>query len=284
MIRRPPRSTLFPYTTLFRSANTTRTRRPVGAHFLGRFRLALSVAPRSCGPPSAVAVLSAHPHTSALLLAGARCHRHERTQCQLRASARSTERILRCRAHREVSRAPGWLRPHGFCGARVLAGRRRNHLPRAATAHSTAVSGSCGCNRHQRGAFRRTSRWAGRRHGGTVRIGARCRSGGPRQRKSLGGDCHTCGQQWRCAAVLPDRRTTLARRALPRSEEHTSELQSLAYLVCRLLLEKKKHIVDLLKFAYIISSLLTIIRSSGICERARARTKVSALSDARLPV
>src|SRR6266545_1934759 len=31
-----------------------------------------------------------------------------------------------------------------------------------------------------------------------------------------------------------------------RSEEHTSELQSLAYLVCRLLLEKKKqHIIDI---------------------------------------
>src|SRR2546425_2367809 len=29
-------------------------------------------------------------------------------------------------------------------------------------------------------------------------------------------------------------------RRNPRSEEHTSELQSLAYLVCRLLLEKKK--------------------------------------------
>src|SRR3712207_7802933 len=29
-------------------------------------------------------------------------------------------------------------------------------------------------------------------------------------------------------------------RALPRSEEHTSELQSRQYLVCRLLLEKKK--------------------------------------------
>src|SRR2546425_7399715 len=28
--------------------------------------------------------------------------------------------------------------------------------------------------------------------------------------------------------------------ASPRSEEHTSELKSLAYLVCRLLLEKKK--------------------------------------------
>src|SRR3989441_3361402 len=30
------------------------------------------------------------------------------------------------------------------------------------------------------------------------------------------------------------------RLSLDRSEEHTSELQSLAYLVCRLLLEKKK--------------------------------------------
>src|SRR2546425_5392658 len=30
------------------------------------------------------------------------------------------------------------------------------------------------------------------------------------------------------------------RRRAVRSEEHTSELQSLAYLVCRLLLEKKK--------------------------------------------
>src|SRR5205823_9632307 len=34
-------------------------------------------------------------------------------------------------------------------------------------------------------------------------------------------------------------RTDTARCVPPRSEEHTSELQSLAYLVCRLLLEKK---------------------------------------------
>src|SRR5258705_3234856 len=33
-------------------------------------------------------------------------------------------------------------------------------------------------------------------------------------------------------------------RAFPRSEEHTSELQSLRHLVCRLLLEKKKNITD----------------------------------------
>src|SRR5205823_7018979 len=32
----------------------------------------------------------------------------------------------------------------------------------------------------------------------------------------------------------------MVRKVWPRSEEHTSELQSLAYLVCRLLLEKKK--------------------------------------------
>src|SRR5262245_65225801 len=34
-------------------------------------------------------------------------------------------------------------------------------------------------------------------------------------------------------------RKNAARRILPRSEEHTSELQSLRHLVCRLLLEKK---------------------------------------------
>src|SRR2546425_2875753 len=39
----------------------------------------------------------------------------------------------------------------------------------------------------------------------------------------------------------PDERIVVAGRRTPgRSEEHTSELQSLAYLVCRLLLEKKK--------------------------------------------
>src|SRR5205823_9121920 len=41
-----------------------------------------------------------------------------------------------------------------------------------------------------------------------------------------------------CATVpLPDGATLVT---FQRSEEHTSELQSLAYLVCRLLLEKKK--------------------------------------------
>src|SRR5687767_15827661 len=38
----------------------------------------------------------------------------------------------------------------------------------------------------------------------------------------------------------PVPRSPHVRRTHRRSEEHTSELQSLAYLVCRLLLEKKK--------------------------------------------
>src|SRR2546423_8593633 len=43
--------------------------------------------------------------------------------------------------------------------------------------------------------------------------------------------------------LLVQPRQQRRRRAEPevRSEEHTSELQSLAYLVCRLLLEKKKN-------------------------------------------
>src|SRR5437870_6523291 len=38
----------------------------------------------------------------------------------------------------------------------------------------------------------------------------------------------------------PSRRNKPSRRVRPRSEEHTSELQSRGHLVCRLLLEKKK--------------------------------------------
>src|SRR3712207_7755338 len=43
-------------------------------------------------------------------------------------------------------------------------------------------------------------------------------------------DHQCCGQPWRSTSGGPS----------PRSEEHTSELQSRQYLVCRLLLEKKK--------------------------------------------
>src|SRR2546423_8773637 len=51
---------------------------------------------------------------------------------------------------------------------------------------------------------------------------------------------------------------TAAKRACSekhRSEEHTSELQSLAYLVCRLLLEKKKNTIMNRCSTYIIRHL-----------------------------
>src|SRR2546430_12557992 len=56
---------------------------------------------------------------------------------------------------------------------------------------------------------------------------------------------------WRldsCAASSPRSASTAVRRGSPRSEEHTSELQSQSNLVCRLLLEKKK--IPLLRFQY----------------------------------
>src|SRR2546425_3319969 len=66
------------------------------------------------------------------------------------------------------------------------------------------------------------------------------RGGAPRCRRT----CAPCDTDQ--FLPLPSRPPCGRRRVCPRwraafrSEEHTSELQSLAYLVCRLLLEKKK--------------------------------------------
>src|ERR1039458_10532691 len=51
------------------------------------------------------------------------------------------------------------------------------------------------------------------------------------------------GGEWHAIArhLLPD---LIATDLLERSEEHTSELQSLRHLVCRLLLDKTKHMVQ----------------------------------------
>src|SRR2546425_8193818 len=53
----------------------------------------------------------------------------------------------------------------------------------------------------------------------------------------------------------------------PRSEEHTSELQSLAYLVCRLLLEKKKKTYTHVCLKY-KNSHSSSTRHYGICSHA----------------
>src|SRR2546425_7208912 len=54
------------------------------------------------------------------------------------------------------------------------------------------------------------------------------------------GGLHADSQECRHLLGRLSFRHQLQNLALARSEEHTSELQSLAYLVCRLLLEKKK--------------------------------------------
>src|SRR5438093_3238496 len=53
------------------------------------------------------------------------------------------------------------------------------------------------------------------------------------------GDCQRTTFPSLASIDLPDKETTSTVESL-RSEEHTSELQSLTNLVCRLLLEKKK--------------------------------------------
>src|SRR2546423_6591600 len=54
------------------------------------------------------------------------------------------------------------------------------------------------------------------------------------------------GQPGRRPAGGQPRELVVRDGVLRRSEEHTSELQSLAYLVCRLLLEKKKTMTQLI--------------------------------------
>src|SRR3712207_8708452 len=61
----------------------------------------------------------------------------------------------------------------------------------------------------------------------------------------------------------PDRHPVhLKTQAEARSEEHTSELQSRQYLVCRLLLEKKKKTKNKHTFIHTLSTYLLILHSS----------------------
>src|SRR3712207_8359902 len=63
MLRRPPRSTLVPYTTLFRSANPQLAREPLGRQLVAR--------PRAHGDGRA-AVERGHEHVGAVVACGLR--------------------------------------------------------------------------------------------------------------------------------------------------------------------------------------------------------------------
>src|SRR2546425_1998202 len=68
---------------------------------------------------------------------------------------------------------------------------------------------------------------------GAGRPGSRDRGHHPVPQSDLSRDCNE-------PETLPNFGLPIQGIDVSRSEEHTSELQSLAYLVCRLLLEKKK--------------------------------------------
>src|SRR2546425_3587361 len=86
-----------------------------------------------------------------------------------------------------------------------------------------------------------------------MRLWRRKRNGSPTRFTMKRGNClRPCISPWKqLPGTWPPPRVTSSRQprtswtksrltCADRSEEHTSELQSLAYLVCRLLLEKKK--------------------------------------------
>src|SRR3712207_8650823 len=81
-------------------------------------------------------------------------------------------------------------------------------------------------------------------------VGAAGRGAGPGQRGAPGAAGAAQG-----AAGLRAHPLRAGARPGGRSEEHTSELQSRQYLVCRLLLEKKKHITHRMSI-YNLSMLL----------------------------
>src|SRR2546425_326197 len=95
--------------------------------------------------------------------------------------------------------------------------------------------------------------------------------------------CHLLGP-WRAEPQVSARR---AHVRLHRSEEHTSELQSLAYLVCRLLLEKKNRVPWLSVFFFFNDTATTEIYTLSlhdalpICRSASARRSRSAATAPR---
>src|SRR5687767_15606290 len=71
------------------------------------------------------------------------------------------------------------------------------------------------------------------------RAASKCRGASPRHWRRNRGRSRSC-----CHPSTTDSCSHARTLVDIRSEEHTSELQSLAYLVCRLLLEKKKIYID----------------------------------------
>src|SRR3712207_190483 len=180
MIRRPPRSTLFPYTTLFRSEGLER--RPRRAAGLGPVELAVEVV-----------LAGVHPAQRAAL------------------------RIDRCRGDVQPLERRALLEDSLLRGAHRAAGERRGDAQAASVDLGLAEAQSRQLAAHHPQHVAALA--------AVLALLADLRKG--RQPPEL----PRTGSRRERTGVLH-----------PRSEEHTSELQSRQYLVCRLLLEKKKNI------------------------------------------
>src|SRR3712207_8208735 len=78
------------------------------------------------------------------------------------------------------------------------------------------------------------------------------------------GTCETAGVLAPTVNIVASYQATEALKILSgnlaRSEEHTSELQSRQYLVCRLLLEKKKKYIKHYYIRYVLNIYITSLR------------------------
>src|SRR2546429_6514720 len=69
----------------------------------------------------------------------------------------------------------------------------------------------------------------------------------------------------------------------PRSEEHTSELQSRLHLVCRLLLEKKKSARPMFLYSTTPVALMTRTKNNAKCPSTTASDRRACLDSRHLP-
>src|SRR2546425_9608483 len=222
MIRRPPRSTLFPYTTLFRSLEASREmeQRIPGGRDVERVEPGLP----SDGRELRACVSAIRPSQAGAV--------------QLRAEGAPTRRD-------ERQRLPGSPDgPPDRVGPGVQRERRAElHFERGLAAGEQGVGLLVAVHAQRVGGRGRNERVARRDVNEPADAVAERREldpHAPRLPSQADIDIRPrLGAEPRLpdfVAFLSEVRTVREQR----SEEHTSELQSLAYLVCRLLLEKKK--------------------------------------------